>query len=55
LIRKVYGVDPLICPNCGKDMKIIAIIMDPEETTKILRYLIKTGRSPPNFNPDSLN
>ena len=55
LLKKVYGVDPLICPNCGGDMKIIAIIMDPEETTKILRHLIKIGRAPPNFDSDSLN
>ena len=55
LIKKVYGVDPLTCPKCGKDMKIIAIILDPQETTKILRHLIKIGRPPPNFDPDSLN
>jgi hypothetical protein len=36
-------------------MKIIAIILDPEETTKILKHLIKIGRAPPNFNPDSLD
>ena len=35
LIKKVYGVDPLVCPKCGKEMKIIAIIPEPEETTKI--------------------
>jgi hypothetical protein len=44
LIKKVYGVDPLICPKCGSDMKIIAIIMDPEETEKILRHSINTGK-----------
>ena len=22
LIKKVYGVDPLICPKCGSNMKI---------------------------------
>lgn len=36
LIKKIYGVDLLICPKCGSEMKIIAIIIDPEETTKIL-------------------
>ena len=43
LIKRVYGIDPLICPRlhgrvrceasdqpkCGTDMKIIAIIMEP--------------------------
>ena len=55
LIKKVYGVDPLICPKCGSSMKIIAIIMDPEETVKILQHLVKIGRAPPNFDPASLN
>jgi hypothetical protein len=55
LIKKVYGMDPLICPRCGGTMKIIAIILDSEETTKILKHLIKIGRAPPNFNPGSLN
>jgi hypothetical protein len=43
LIKKVYGVDPLICPKCGKDMKIISIILDPDETTKIFRFQRKRG------------
>jgi len=36
-------------------MKIIAIILDPEETMMILKHLIKIGRAPPNVDPDSLN
>jgi hypothetical protein len=54
-VEKVYGVDPLICPKCGSEMKIIAIIMDPEETKKILHHLIKTGKSPPGFDSNSLS
>ncbi|MFM7204542.1 MAG: transposase [Myxococcota bacterium] len=27
LIWRVYGVDPLICPTCGKRMRIISIIL----------------------------
>jgi len=55
LIKKVYGIDPLVYPQCGSEMKIIAIIMDKEETTKILEHLVKIGRPPPNFDPASLN
>ena len=55
LIKKVYGTDPLVCPKCSSPMKIIAIILDPNETGKILKHLIKTGRAPPNFDPASLN
>jgi len=28
MIRKVYEVDPLICPKCGAEMKLIAFIED---------------------------
>jgi hypothetical protein len=55
LIKKVYGTDPLICPKCQSEMKIIAIILEPKEITKILKHLIKIGRAPPNVDSDSLN
>jgi hypothetical protein len=55
LIKKVYDVDPLVCPKCGSEMKILAIIFDPEEIKKILTHLVKIGRSPPYFDPASLN
>ena len=28
LIRRVYDVDPLLCPFCGAEMKILAFIVD---------------------------
>ena len=28
LIRRVYEVDPLLCPFCGAEMKILAFIVD---------------------------
>ncbi len=28
LIRRVYEVDPLLCPFCGGEMKILAFILD---------------------------
>ena len=28
MIKKVYEVDPLICPNCHGQMKVIAFIKD---------------------------
>ena len=39
LIQKVYEVDPLICQQCGHEMKVIAVITDPFEVSKILEYL----------------
>jgi hypothetical protein len=55
LLAKVYEVDPFVCPKCGAEMKVIAIIEDPDELKRILRHLIKIGRSPPGFDPDRLN
>jgi hypothetical protein len=36
-------------------MKVIAVIEDPDELKRILRHLIKIGRSPPGFDADRLN
>ena len=51
LIKKIYEVDPLICPKCGGDMRIIAFIEDYGVIRKILDYLgiyeFKRDRSPP--------
>ena len=55
LIKKVYGTDPLVCPRCESEMKIIVIIMEQEETARILEHLAKIGRPPPHYDPASLN
>jgi hypothetical protein len=39
LIRKIYEVDPLLCPKCQGTMKIIAFIEQQEVIMKILRHL----------------
>jgi hypothetical protein len=36
-------------------MCILAVITEPEEVRKILRHLVKISRSPPGFDPTSLN
>jgi len=46
LIQKVYEVDPLVCPKCRNEMKIIAVITDPSEVNKILECL-KRNNAPP--------
>ena len=35
LIHKIFEVDPLLCPNGGKAMKIIAFITNHQEIKKI--------------------
>jgi hypothetical protein len=52
LISQVYEVDPLTCSRCGSPMRILAVITEPEEVKKILRHLVKIGRSPPGLDPN---
>ena len=37
--RRVYEVDPLVCPNCGVEMKVVAVIDDEYIVRKILKHL----------------
>lgn len=39
LIQKVWEVDPLECPSCGGEMKIISFIQEKDVIEKILRHL----------------
>jgi len=51
LIKKIYEVDPLVCPKCGGRMRIVAFIEDYKVIKKILDYLgieeFKRDRPPP--------
>jgi len=71
LIAKVYEIDPLVCPRCGSEMRLIAVITDPwsgnrtdpwsgnrtdpAEVRTILRHLLKIGRAPPGLDASALN
>jgi len=55
LLAKVYEIDPLVCPKCGWEMRVIAVIQDPVDIRDILAHLVKTGRAPPGFDPALLN
>ena len=48
-IKKIYEVDPLICPKCGSDMKIKAFIFDPREIARITKHLGVQWRAPPSI------
>lgn len=39
MIRKVYEVDPMICPKCGGTMKVIAFITDYQAVDRIIDHL----------------
>ena len=56
LIRKVFEVDPLVCPKCGQSMKVVAVIIDPKEANRISSHLGYRYRAPPPFkNSTSTN
>jgi hypothetical protein len=44
LIKRVYEVDPLTCPNCGSEMKVIAFITNYEVIDRIIHHLRLTFR-----------
>jgi len=55
LIKRIYEVDPLVCPLCGSEMKLIAFITEHEVVDKILRHLKQrraegTERGPPGLS-----
>jgi hypothetical protein len=39
LRKKIYEVDPLTCPKCSGEMKVISVIEDEEVIKKILKHL----------------
>ena len=46
LIHKIFEVDPLLCPNCGKATKIIAFITNHQEIKKISSISEKKPKEP---------
>ena len=53
-IRKVYETDPLICPRCQGEMRIISFIDQPEVIKKILQHLDlwEESHAPPDRDPE---
>ena len=54
LIAKIYEVDPLVCAKCGSEMKVLSVILDSYEINKILKHLVKIGKSPPSLDESVL-
>ena len=51
LIKRVYEVDPLVCPSCGAEMRVVAFILDHGVVEAILGHLEQTGRHPERGPP----
>ena len=50
MLRRVYEVDPLACPMCGDEMKVISFIIQPSVIRRILDHLrakLRPKRGPP--------
>jgi hypothetical protein len=59
MIRKVYEVDPMICPKCGGTMKVAAFITEYAVVDRIIGHLKLTfvAEKPPPahvFEPAAL-
>ena len=37
LLRKIFEVDPLMCPKCCVEMKVVSVITDPNVVDRIVR------------------
>jgi hypothetical protein len=51
LIKLVYETDPLKCPKCGSEMKIISFITEEPIVENILRHCGKWKVTPPRAPP----
>jgi len=51
MIRKVYEVDPMVCPKCGGRMKVVAFITEYAVVDRIIDHLKLrfTAAKPPPF------
>ena len=47
LLRKIFEVDPLLCPKCGVEMEVASVITEPAVIDRILKHLARTGRRDP--------
>jgi len=50
MIRKVYEVDPMVCPKCGGTMKVVAFLTEHAVVDRIIDHLKLTfvaNRPPP--------
>jgi len=44
LLRRIYEVDPLLCPRCRGPLEMISVLVDPKVVDAILRHLHVTDQ-----------
>jgi hypothetical protein len=59
LLRRIFEVDPLLCPRCGGGLAVVAVLTDPKVVDRILSHLSERGlpmsvhaRGPPSDAAD---
>ena len=54
LLRRIFEVDPLACPRCGAEMRIVAFLTAPAVIDRILTHLRTRAPVAPARDPPSL-
>jgi hypothetical protein len=44
LVRRVYETDPLVCPRCGAEMRVVGFITQPAVIKHILDHIRRRER-----------
>ncbi len=40
-------VDPLLCPECGVEMRVVSVVTEPRVVDRILRHVTRGGGHDP--------
>ncbi len=46
LLAKIFEINPLLCPSCGSEMKIIAFVIEMKPIGQILRHIGELDHAP---------
>lgn len=47
LLHRIFEVDPLLCPKCSAEMRVVSVITEPETIDRILKHIARTGGRDP--------
>jgi len=39
LLARIYGVFPLVCPQCGGSMRVLSVVTEIQSVEKILTHI----------------
>ena len=46
LLVKIFEINPLVCPGCGREMKIIAFVTERQPIGRILQHIGEPDHAP---------